>query len=191
MSSETTTRPHASWDQLTGLWNRESLLTLLFSETDRVQRMGTPLGLLLLDIDRFSQINSEYNKEGGDKILKEFSDRIRRFLRSYDLIGRVGGDEFLIALPGCASNEALQLAARIRTVLLRPPFAVGGDMVSITVSMGMVQSRGRSPLVVLREAECALAEAKREGRNCEREYNPPLQKLQLLETPVSRPVPTP
>lgn len=150
------------------------MLTLLFSETDRVQRMGTSLGFLLLDIDHFSKVNLQH------RVLTEFSDRIRRFLRSYDLVGRVGYDEFLIALPGCASNQALQLAARLRTDMLLTPFAAGDDTISITVSIGTAQSRGRSPLVVLHEAECALAEAKRGGRNCEKAYTPPLQTLQSV-----------
>ena len=166
----------ATRDHLTGLWNRESLLSLLFPETDRVQRMGTPLGFLLLDIDRFARINADYGQEVGDKILMELASRIRRYMRSYDLVGRCGDDEFLIALPGCNTSHSLQLASRIRTVLLRQPFTAGRDMIHLTVSIGLAQSRGRSPLVVLREAERALAEAKREGRDCDREYLPPAQQ---------------
>jgi diguanylate cyclase (GGDEF)-like protein len=167
---------HATCDHLTGLWNRESLLSLLFPETDRVQRMGTPLGFLLLDLDDFARINADYGQEAGDKVLIELAGRIRRYMRSYDLIGRCGGDEFLIALPGCNADHALQLASRIRTMVLRPPFSVGREMISLTASIGLAQSRGRSPLVVLREAERALADAKREGRNCEREFPSAIQQ---------------
>lgn len=171
-------------DQLTGLWTRESLLTLLFPETDRVQRMGTPLSLLLFDIDHFARVNAEQGYDMGDKILKDLAGRLRRFMRSYDLIGRLGEDEFLVALPGCDGNQAFHLATRIRTILLRPPFSAGRDMISLTVSIGLAQSHGRSPLVVLREAERALADAKREGRNCEREYLTPRQKqLQTADQP--------
>lgn len=161
---------HTSHDQLTGLWNRESLLSLLFPETDRVQRIGTPLAFLLLDIDSFASINSEYSYDAGSGILRELGKRLRRYMRSYDLIGRCGDDELLIALPGCTSEQAIQLAARIRTILVHRPFAVGRDLVALTGSIGVSQSRGRSPLVVLREAERALANAKRDGRNCEREF---------------------
>jgi diguanylate cyclase (GGDEF)-like protein len=167
---------HATRDHLTGLWNRESLLSLLFPETDRVQRMGTPLGFLLLDLDNFAAINAEYGQEAGDTLLMELASRIRRYMRSYDLIGRCGDDEFLVALPGCNTAQSLQLASRIRTVVLRPPFSAGRDMVTLTASIGLAQSRGRSPLVVLREAERALADAKREGRNCEHEYLTPQQQ---------------
>lgn len=167
---------HSLHDNLTGLWNRESLLSLLFPETDRVQRMATPLSFLLLDLDHFARINAEYGYETGDKILQEFADRLRRYMRSYDLIGRCGEDEFLMALPGCTSGQALKLARRIRTSLLHRPFAAGRDMITLTASIGIAQSRGRSPLVVLREAERALTSAKLEGRDCEREFITPQQK---------------
>lgn len=167
---------HSLHDNLTGLWNRESLLSLLFPETDRVQRMNTPLTFLLLDLDHFARINAEYGYEAGDKILQELADRLRRYMRSYDLIGRCGEDEFLMALPGCTSSQALKLARRIRTSLLHRPFAAGRDMITLTASIGIAQSRGRSPLVVLREAERALANAKLEGRACEREYVAPQHK---------------
>ncbi|MGH9588252.1 MAG: diguanylate cyclase domain-containing protein [Acidobacteriaceae bacterium] len=180
-----TVTSRASHDQLTGLWNRESLLSLLFPETDRVQRMSTQLAFLLLDIDSFTRVNEEYGYDAGDKILHELANRLRRYMRSYDLLGRVGGDEFLLALPGCNSHQARHLASRIRTLMLRRPFDAGRDYITLTASIGLSQSRGRSPLVVLREAERALATAKLEGRNCEREHTPPRQNQAFLkEQPV-------
>jgi len=166
---------HATHDGLTGLWSRESLLSLLFPETDRVQRMGTPLAFLLLDLDNFARVNADYGYQTGDKILREVAARLRRYMRSYDLLGRFGEDAFLLALPGCNSHQVRHLAERIRTIMLRRPFAAGPDAITLTASIGLAQSRGRSPLVVLREAERALSEAKREGRNCERDYTPPRQ----------------
>lgn len=162
--------PQASRDPLTGLWDRESLLALLFPETDRVQRMGTPLTFMLLDLDHFGRINDEYGARTGDQILQKVAARLRRYLRSYDLLGRSGDDEFLVALPGCNSEQALGLAGRIRTELLHRPFAAGHDIITLTASIGLAQSRGRSPLVALREAERALKAAKIDGRNCEREF---------------------
>lgn len=161
---------HSLRDSLTGVWNREPLLSLLFPETDRVQRLGSPMTLMLVDVDEFSRVNAEFGYEAGDRILKELASRLRRAMRSYDLLGRTGEDEFLAALPGCAPRQARHLAHRIRTALLRRPFLTSRDEVSLTVSIGLAASHGRSPLVVLREAECALATAKQEGRNCEREY---------------------
>ena len=171
---------YSSHDRLTGLWNRESLLSLLFPETDRVQRMSTPLAFLLLDIDSFARVNTDYGYEAGDKILKELATRLRRYMRSYDLLGRFGEDEFLLALPGCNSHQARHLAGRIRTIMLRKPFDAGHDFITLTASIGLAQSRGRSPLIVLREAERALAAAKLEGRNCEREYMPPRPRREPL-----------
>jgi two-component system, cell cycle response regulator len=164
-------RFHASHDNLTGLWNRESMLNQLFPETDRVQRMRTPLTLLLLDLDRFSSVNIEYGYETGDKILRELANRFRRFLRSYDLIGRCGEDEFLIALPGCTSEQTLSMAVRLNQTVLQKPFSAGRDALTLTASMGIAQSKGRSPLVVLREVERALQDAKASGRNAIREYS--------------------
>ena len=164
-------RFHASHDSLTGLWNRESLLNLLFPETDRVQRMRTPLTLLLLDLDHFSGVNAEFGYETGDKILQELANRFRRFLRSYDLIGRCGEDEFLIALPGCTSDQALSMAQRLKQTVLQKPFSAGRDLITLTASMGIAQSKGRSPLVVLREVERAVRDAKASGRNTIREYS--------------------
>lgn len=155
-------------DGLTGLWNREALLSLIFQETDRVQRMKTPLSLLLLDLDDFSTINHDYGYDAGDRVLTELANRFRRTLRSYDLIGRCGGDEFLLALPGCGAQSAGNLAERIRATLLARPFAVRNGASTLTGSFGVAESGGRSPLVVLREAERALAEAKAAGKNCAR-----------------------
>jgi two-component system cell cycle response regulator len=158
-------RYHASHDSLTGLWNREAMLRLLFQETDRVQRMRTPLALMLLDVDQFSHLNLDYGYAAGDRVLQLVAERFRRYLRSYDLIGRCGEDEFLVALPGCALELAAQQAERLRQTVLHRPFEVPGATINMTASIGVAQSQGRSPLIVLREAERALAEAKLQGRD--------------------------
>ena len=182
---------YAEHDALTGLWNRESFLRMLFAETDRVQRLKTPLALALLDLDHFGRINQDYGYEAGDKILKELARRFRRFLRSYDLIGRCGEDEFLIALPGCTSEQALALARRVKRGILGRPFPAGGDLLTVTASTGISHSQGRSPLVVLREAEQALKLAKRSGRNCERQYSDTEPKSAPKEAAELRLVPGP
>jgi len=165
-------RYQASHDSLTGLWNREALLSLIFQETDRVQRMKTPLTLLLLDLDDFSRVNHQYGYNAGDRILTELANRFRRQLRSYDLIGRCGEDEFLLALPGCTRENASMLADRIREAILGRPFPVEQEATTLTASFGIALSSGRCPLVVLREAERALAEAKFAGKNCVRGAGP-------------------
>ncbi|MBT9329949.1 GGDEF domain-containing response regulator [Paracidobacterium acidisoli] len=174
-------RFHATHDNLTGTWNREAMLSLLFRETDRAQRMKTPLAMMLLDLDGFSQINLDFGYESGDRVLQELGARFRRFLRSYDLVGRCGEDEFLVALPGCTTADAQQMAKRITHAVLKKPFPVQRDLATLTASIGIAGSRGRSPLVVLREAERALANAKLSGKNCIRVYSPP----EITEAPAS------
>ncbi|AXC14750.1 GGDEF domain protein [Acidisarcina polymorpha] len=161
-------RFHASRDSLTGLWNRESLLTRLFLETDRAQRMGSPLAFLLFDLDHFSLVNQRYGYDGGDNILRQFASRLRRHLRSYDLAGRCGEDEFLIAMPGCSMRDAWGMAQRLQDCIRRRPFDILKASVSVTASFGIAQSGGRSPLLVLREAESTLRAAKQAGGDCVR-----------------------
>lgn len=186
-------RYHSTHDGLTGLWNREALLSLVFQETDRVQRMRTGLSLMLLDLDDFSRVNHDYGYQAGDRVLTELAGRFRRQMRSYDLIGRAGEDEFLLALPGCDLDNARLLAHRIRGTLLARPFAVGQEATTLTASFGLAVSRGRSPLVVLREAERALAEAKLAGKNRVCGYNPesfapePDFAVPILESPFPHP----
>ncbi len=164
-------RFHASHDGLTGLWNREYLLKLLFEETDRTQRLGCPLSFMLLDLDHFSRINREHGYDGGDRVLRQLASRFRHCLRSYDITGRCGEDEFLIAMPGCTMEDTRSLAARLREFIASRPFDILRASVTLTASIGIAESGGRSPLVVLREAEKALVTAKLAGRNCVRYFN--------------------
>jgi two-component system, cell cycle response regulator len=152
-------------DKLTGVLTRETILSNLFRETDRVQRMRTPLCFMLLNLDNFTQLNAEWGIEAGDRILQMTVERFQRYLRSYDLIGRMGEDEFLIALPGCNKEDGLMLAERLRKLVFQKPFDLGFRTVEVSASFGLSQSRGRSPLVVLREAEQALYYAKALGPN--------------------------
>jgi diguanylate cyclase (GGDEF)-like protein len=152
-------------DRLTGVLNRETILSNLFRETDRVQRMRTPLCFMLFDLDSFSQLNGEWGTEIGNRVLQMVVERFQRYMRSYDLIGRMGEDEFLIALPGCGKDDGLMLAERLRKVVFQKPFDLGFRTHPVTACFGLAQSRGRSPLVVLREAEQALYYAKALGPN--------------------------
>jgi two-component system, cell cycle response regulator len=161
-------RFHASHDHLTGLLNRESLLNRLFQETDRTQRLGSQLSFLLLDLDHFSRVNREFGYDGGDRVLRQLASRFRRFLRSYDLAGRCGGDQFLVAMPGCTQEDARGMATRLRDCVAERPFDILQTTVTMTVSIGVAESGGRSPLAVLREAEDALSRAKLAGGGCVR-----------------------
>lgn len=150
-------------DPLTGVWNRNAMLGMLFRETDRVQRMNTGLCVILFDIDDFGHWNARLGTAACDELLVKVVERVGTLLRSYDLLGRVGKDEFLAALPGCSTVNGGMLAERMRTEIFGEPYAVAGRMVRLSACFGVVASRGRSPVVVLREAEEMLRVAKAEG----------------------------
>jgi two-component system cell cycle response regulator len=154
---------NAQFDRLTGVYNRETILSMLFRETDRVQRMNSALTLLLLDIDDFGHWNSRLGNDACDDLLCQVSERIARLLRSYDLLGRPGMDEFLLVLPGCSAVNAFMLAERMRVDVFHSPFRVGSDAIRLSACFGVAASQGRSPVVVLREAEQALQRARTAG----------------------------
>jgi diguanylate cyclase (GGDEF)-like protein len=158
-----TTALNAQIDHLTGVYNRETMLSMLFRETDRVQRMKSPLCVILFDIDDFGHWNSRLGTEACDELLCQVASRATRLLRSYDLLGRPGKDEFLMALPGCSSVNAVLMAERLRVDVFSAPFRVGGDAIRLSACFGVASSLGRSPVVVLREAEQALLIAKATG----------------------------
>jgi len=158
-------------DRLTGTLNREAMLSILFRETDRVQRLRGFLCLVLLDIDDFGHWNTELGLEACDELLQRIATRIGRLLRSYDLLGRIGKDEFLLALPGCSTVDAVMLAERLRMDIFGEPFLVEGVPVRISACFGVTSSRGRSPVVVLREVEQTLAVAKLSGPDSLRTAN--------------------
>ncbi|HUA97369.1 MAG TPA: diguanylate cyclase [Terracidiphilus sp.] len=147
---------HAQLDRLTGVYNRETLMAMLFRETDRVQRMNGGLCLVLFDIDDFGHWNSRLGTRACDELLCQVVGRSMRLLRSYDLLGRPGNDEFLLALPGCGVANAVLLAERLRSEVFSAPFRVGGEAIRLSACFGIASSGGRSPVVVLREAEQAL-----------------------------------
>ncbi len=143
-------------DRLTGIYSRDTILAALFRETDRVQRMNTSLCAILFDIDDFGHWNSRLGNAPCDQLLVHVAERVGRLLRSYDLFGRVGKDEFLAGLPGCTAVNAVLLAERIRNEVFGLPFSVADTSVRLTACFGIAPSNGRSPIVVLREAEEAL-----------------------------------
>jgi two-component system, cell cycle response regulator len=154
---------NARMDRLTGAYNRETILTMLFRETDRVQRMNTSLSLLLLDIDDFGHWNSRLGNDACDDLLRQVVSRLTRLLRSYDLLGRAGKDEFLLGLPGCSVVNTVMLAERIRVDVFAAPFQVAGESIRLSACFGIASSQGRSPVIVLREAEQALQWARNAG----------------------------
>jgi len=166
-------------DPLTSLSNRGALLSLLFRETDRVQRMNTSLSLMLIEVDDFEYWSDRLRVAAADDLLRQLIGRLQRLLRSYDLFGRIATAAFALGLPGCIPANAVSLAERIRAEVMSVPFQVGGTAVRLTASFAIAPSLGRSPLVVFREAEQALEaarsagpEAIRTSRNCAEVQDP-------------------
>lgn len=164
----------AQMDRLTGVYNRETLLSMLFRETDRVQRMNSSLCLVLFDIDDFGHWNERLGVEPCDDLLCQVAARTSHLLRSYDLLGRAGKDEFLAVLPGCSPVNAVLLAERIRIDVFAEPYRADGRSIRLSACFGIAASQGRSPVVVLREAEQALLIAKTAGPESIQCFNPSL-----------------
>lgn len=154
---------NAQTDHLTGVYNREAMLSMLCRETDRLQRSRGQLCMVLFDIDDFGHWNERLGADACDELLCQIVARVSRQLRSYDLLGRVGKDEFLVALPGCSCVNAVLLAERLRSQAFGQPYELAGRSIRLTACFGVVSSLGRTPVVVLREAEEQLAQARADG----------------------------
>lgn len=168
MSAQAKLREQAMCDSLTGIFNRASVLDALERELDRARRSDAPLGLLLLDLDHFKQLNDTRGHQFGDLALRAFTQRIQSAVRSYDTFGRYGGEEFLILAPGCGQPDLLRQAERLRTAAATSPFVIDGVSIHLTVSIGASTAEPGdrvSSLELIRAADDALYEAKRNGRN--------------------------
>jgi diguanylate cyclase (GGDEF)-like protein len=163
-------RFQATHDALTGVWNRSEILETLRRELERAARSKSATGLLMLDIDHFKKINDTYGHLTGDVVLKEVTQRIIHAVRGYDSVGRYGGEEFVIVLPGCTREQIEHGAERIRSAVDDGPIAAHGSAVSVTVSIGAavttVEQHGLiSDTEMLAAADSALYRAKKIGRN--------------------------
>jgi two-component system cell cycle response regulator len=156
-------------DGLTGLHNRRYLDSHLQSLLDRAVARQQPLSLMITDIDRFKAINDTFGHDGGDDVLREFAQRLRRSLRGIDLVCRFGGEEFVVVMPDTDSQVAANVAERIRAEIARTPFLIGPDRrpINVTVSAGVASLRCGSDAAesLMKRADLALYEAKTNGRN--------------------------
>ena len=162
-------RFEAMHDRLTGLWNRGAILDFLQRELDRSRRTAQPLGLLMIDLDHFKNINDSRGHLVGDEVLKEASRRLVRSARSYDWVGRYGGEEFLVIVSNCAGEVTGRYAERVRSVLADTPVATTAGEVAISASIGAVAAEAEpypEQDSLLRAADSALYRAKHAGRNC-------------------------
>jgi diguanylate cyclase (GGDEF)-like protein len=161
-------RDQATHDGLTGLWNRAAILELLRKELARSAREGIPLAVLMADLDWFKQINDTRGHLTGDAVLRETARRMKSVVRSYDSIGRYGGEEFVAILPGCDFPSAIAHAERIREAIAFPPFCAGDALIPVTCSIGVGCTEAASTAQIdtlIREADQGLYSAKAGGRN--------------------------
>jgi len=161
-------REQATKDSLTGCWNRRLIIEILERETERARRDNRHVGLVMLDLDHFKQVNDTYGHVAGDGALREGVRRIMAQIRSYDAIGRYGGEEFLVVLSGCDELCVMSHAERLRHVMEKAPMVLDGREIHLTASFGATSAAPGSeitPDVILRAADEALLTAKRNGRN--------------------------
>lgn len=158
----------ASHDPLTGVWNRRAILEILQAEMARARRASTPLAVVMIDLDHFKRVNDTYGHLTGDDVLREAVQRMAASVRTYDSVGRYGGEEFLIILPGCSMNAAPKQAERLRVSIGAQPIQTREGGIAVTVSVGIAvgarlpQANGDS---LLAAADSAMYAAKAAGRN--------------------------
>lgn len=157
----------ATIDDLTGLWNRRMVLEHLYRELNRARHEKRPFALAIVDVDRFKSINDTYGHRVGDAVLRSTADALRSQLRQYDFVGRLGGEEFLVLLPGCDAAAARGVGERMREAVSRQTSAVGPEPVRVTVSVGVAVTLNGSgsPDALIEAADAALYRAKEGGRN--------------------------
>jgi two-component system, cell cycle response regulator len=161
-------RIRATHDGLTGLLNRSAIMDMLRSELERATREPQAFSILMVDLDRFKQINDTYGHQAGDAILREAATRMKATVRCYDSVGRYGGEEFLIVLPGCNTVGAVALSERIRQNMAATPFSIGDREITVTCSIGCASQPAGGPCdadSLIKLADCALYGAKDNGRN--------------------------
>jgi two-component system cell cycle response regulator len=152
-------------DTLTGLFNRRHLQNQLAVLSSAAQRHGWPLGVLLLDVDHFKRVNDTHGHAMGDAVLCAVAEVLRREPRAEDVVGRWGGEEFLVLMPGAAREQACVLGDRLRAAVAEVRVTVGASTLRVTVSVGCASGDGSDPERQLRQADEALYAAKDAGRN--------------------------
>ncbi len=161
-------RFRATHDGLTGIPNRAMVMEALNREAARQVREAQPFGVVLVDIDHFKNINDTHGHLCGDDVLKAVVERMKACIRAYDVIGRYGGEEFLVVVPAVDGPGAMALAERIRRIVESQPVRMPSGEVNVTVSLGVAVSadpKRTDARDLLRLADEALYRAKNGGRN--------------------------
>ncbi len=179
--SEERYRGMAMIDHLTGLYNRRHFYLLAENEIKRSRRHGRELAMIMLDIDRFKQVNDQYGHDIGDKVLVEVGQVASGFIRSMDICARIGGEEFTLLLPETHPSQALKVADRLRETLALACVSTGQGWIGITVSIGVTglepgqygQASSKEVLeMLMKQADEALYASKKAGRNCVTLFEP-------------------
>jgi len=156
----------ATHDSLTGLWNRAAILNTLVSELTRADRDHGSVGVVIVDLDEFKQVNDTHGHLVGDEVLRAVARTMRANVRPYDSVGRLGGEEFMVVLPGCNAINATSHAERLRASIEEMTMKTEVGPLSITASMGVAVGSGSlQAWGQVRAADQALYAAKRAGRN--------------------------
>ena len=158
----------ATRDSLTGLWNRRSILDLLRRDLARAQRDERSLTAVMVDIDHFKSINDRVGHPAGDEVLKEVTRRVTSTLRTADILGRIGGEEFLFILYPADERTALEVMERARHACEAVPVVIDAGKFDVTISLGgavVGDTEGVDISIVLKTADHALYRAKNTGRN--------------------------
>lgn len=158
----------ATHDPLTGLWNHNRILEILMEEMARSDRMGSTVSLIMVDLDHFKMVNDGHGHVIGDEVLREVADRLHKAVRVYDSVGRFGGEEFMVVLPGTIPADAERAAERIRQEIGKTPIYTSDGSLEVTASLGVVTRAGElvnDATALLVAADTALYESKESGRN--------------------------
>jgi diguanylate cyclase (GGDEF)-like protein len=182
------THDRATIDRLTGVYNRQALLSELFVEVERATRYDRPLCVAFVDIDHFKVVNDSYGHESGDVVLRGVAQILSGNLRASDLIGRYGGEEFMVILTETNVEEGASLAEKLRTFVERERFVVAGNTeLSVTISIGIVGGVGQQLRMetLVRDADAAMYSAKSLGRNQTYIFAEPDEDARVPRAPIS------
>lgn len=157
----------ARMDVLTGIPNRRAFMQAAEQEVLRAQRYGSPLTVAVLDLDHFKTVNDTFGHAAGDHVLIDRANLLSASVREVDTVGRLGGEEFAILMPGTPLSEAIQAVERIRQAFEQNPISDGDQLIRATASFGVAEYPGADPTVdgLLAKADGALYVAKARGRN--------------------------
>src|SRR6476469_197956 len=183
--SETTDA--AQTDKLTGVANRRALLVDLFNEVERSNRYERPLSVAFVDIDHFKAVNDTYGHAIGDEVLRGVAQAIQSNLRATDMVGRYGGEEFMLLLTETNVEEGASLTEKLRSIVAAQRFTAEGQTLSVTISIGIAGGVGArlTSDALVRDADAAMYSAKSLGRNQTYIFAEPDEDARVPRAPIS------